>query len=261
MSQYSSFGKPAVASKTQAAPYTLSVGPRSVTVRSPFIGRGFAFILIVGFLTWSAVRSIGARSPAAPRLPFPKPTVDETLASARGRETAVLAGGCFWGIQAVFEHLRGVTLATAGYSGGRIKSPSYEMVSSGLTGHAESVSITFDPSQITYGRILLVYFAVAHDPTQLNRQGPDTGSQYRSAVFYSNDQQKRIAEAYVAQLDAAQVYPQKIVTQIVPFEAFYRAEEYHQDYLENHRDQPYIIYNDLPKLERLKQQFPELYKK
>ncbi len=142
-----------------------------------------------------------------------------------------------------------------------MKSPSYEMVSWGLTGHAESVSIAFDPSQITYGQILMVYFAVVHDPTQLNRQGPDAGSQYRSAIFYSNEQQKRIAEAYVVQLDAARVYAQKIVTQIVPFEAFYRAEEYHQDYLANHLNDPYIVYNDLPKLERLKQQFPELYRK
>lgn len=230
-------------------------------MRSPFIGKGFALILIVGLLTWSAVRSIGARPPAIPRAPFPKPTVDESLAQGKGRETAVLAGGCFWGVQAVFDHLKGVTSATAGYSGGRIKAPSYIMVSSGLTGHAESVSVTFDPSQITYGQVLMVYFAVAHDPTQLNRQGPDAGSQYRSAIFYSNDQQKRIAEANVAQLDAAQVYPQKIVTQIVPFEAFYRAEEYHQDYLASHTQEPYIVYNDLPKLERLKQQFPELYRK
>ena len=230
-------------------------------MRSPFIGRGFALALIIGLVTWSAVRSLGARPPATPRMPFPKPSVDEPLAPAKGQETAVLSGGCFWGVQAVFEHLKGVTSATAGYSGGRTKSPGYEMVSSGLTGHAESVSVTFDPSQITYGQILMVYFAVAHDPTQLNRQGPDAGSQYRSAIFYSNDRQKRIAEAYVAQLDTAQIYAQKIVTQIVPFAAFYRAEEYHQDYLENHRDQPYIVFNDLPKLERLKQQFPELYRK
>jgi peptide-methionine (S)-S-oxide reductase len=230
-------------------------------VRSPFIGRGFALVIITTLMAWTAVRSIGARPAAIPRMPFPKPAVDEPLAAAKSQETAVLAGGCFWGVQAVFEHLRGVTLATAGYSGGRINSPSYEMVSSGLTGHAESVSITFDPSQITYGQILMVYFAVAHDPTQLNRQGPDAGSQYRSAIFYSDEQQKHIAEAYVAQLDAATVYPQKIVTKIVPFEAFYRAEEYHQDYLDNHPNDPYIVYNDLPKLERLKQQFPELYKK
>jgi peptide-methionine (S)-S-oxide reductase len=230
-------------------------------VRSPVIGRGFALALIAGLLLWAAVRSIGARPPATPRMPFPKPTVDEPFAAAKGQESAVLAGGCFWGAQAVFAHLKGVTSATAGYSGGRMKSPSYEMVSSGLTGYAESVSIAFDPSQITYGQILMVYFAVAHDPTQLNRQGPDTGSQYRSAIFYANDQQKRIAEAYVAQLDAASVYAQKIVTQIVPFEAFYRAEEHHQDYLANHPDDPYIVYNDLPKLERLKQQFPELCRK
>jgi peptide-methionine (S)-S-oxide reductase len=232
-----------------------------VTVRSPVIGRGFALALIFGLLFWTAVRSIGARPPATPRMPFPKPTVDEPLATAKGQESAVLAGGCFWGVQAVFEHLKGVTSVTAGYSGGRMKSPSYEMVSSGLTGHAESVSIAFDPSQISYGQILMVYFAVAHDPTQLNRQGPDTGSQYRSAIFYSNEQQKRSAEAYVAQLDAARVYAQKIVTQVAPFEAFYRAEEYHQDYLANHTDDPYIVYNDLPKLERLKHQFPELYRK
>jgi peptide-methionine (S)-S-oxide reductase len=230
-------------------------------VRSPYIGRGFALAIIASVLAWTAVRSIGARPAAIPRMPFPKPAVDEPLATAKSQETAVLAAGCFWGVQAVFEHMKGISSVTAGYSGGRIKSPSYEMVSSGLTGHAESVSITFDPSQITYGQILMVYFAVAHDPTQLNRQGPDTGSQYRSAIFYANDQQKHIAEAYVAQLDAATVYPRKIVTQIVPFEAFYHAEEYHQDYLESHRDQPYIVYNDLPKLERLKQQFPELYQK
>jgi peptide-methionine (S)-S-oxide reductase len=230
-------------------------------VRSPYIGKGFALVIIASVLAWSAVRSIGARPAAIPRMPFPKPTVDEPLATAKGQETAVLAAGCFWGVQAVFEHMKGISSVTAGYSGGHIKTPSYEMVSSGLTGHAESVTVTFDPSQITYGQVLMIYFAVAHDPTQLNRQGPDTGSQYRSAIFYLNDQQKHIAEAYVAQLDAATVYPQKIVTQIVPFEAFYRAEEYHQDYLESHRDQPYIVYNDLPKLERLKQQFPELCKK
>jgi peptide-methionine (S)-S-oxide reductase len=230
-------------------------------MRSPSIGRTISFILIIGFLAWTGVRSIGARPPAIPRTPFPKPAVDEPLASAKGKETVVLAGGCFWGVQAVFEHLNGVKSATSGYSGGRIKSPGYEMVSSGLTGHAESVSVTFDPSRITFGQILMIFFAVAHDPTQLNRQGPDTGSQYRSAIFYSNDEQKRIAEAYVAQLDEAQVYSQKIVTQIVPFEAFYQAEEYHQEYLANHPNEPYIVYNDLPKLDRLKQQFPELYRK
>ena len=230
-------------------------------MRSPMVGRTISLVLIISFMAWTAVRSIGARPPAIPSSPFPKPTVDEPLASVKGKETVVLAGGCFWGVQAVFEHLNGVNSATSGYSGGRIKSPSYEIVSSGLTGHAESVNVTFDPSQITFGQILMVFFSVAHDPTQLNRQGPDTGSQYRSAIFYSNDEQKRIAEAYVAQLDAAQVYSRKIVTQIAPFEAFYRAEEYHQEYLANHPNEPYIVYNDLPKLDRLKQQFPELYRK
>ena len=185
-------------------------------MRSPSVGRTISLFLIIGFIAWSAVRSIGARPPAIPSSPFPKPAVDEPLASGKGKETVVLAGGCFWGVQAVFEHLNGVNSAASGYSGGRIKSPSYEMVSSGLTGHAESVSVTFDPSQITFGQILMVFFSVAHDPTQLNRQGPDTGSQYRSVIFYSNDEQKRIAEAYVAQLDAAQVYSRKIVTQIGP---------------------------------------------
>jgi peptide-methionine (S)-S-oxide reductase len=229
-------------------------------VRSPVIGRGLAIALIVAFFAWSAVRSIGARPAAEPRYPFPKPNLDAPLAAAKSRETAVLAGGCFWGVQAVFEHLKGVLGATSGYAGGRVNSPSYELVSSGLTGHAESVSITFDPSQISYGQILMIFFSVAHDPTQLNRQGPDTGSQYRSAILYSTEEQKRIATAYIEQLDAAKVYPRKIVTEVVPLKAFNRAEDYHQDYLKTHTDQPYIVYNDLPKLEHLKKQFPDLYR-
>jgi len=228
-------------------------------VRSPFIGRGLAIAVILAFFAWSAVRSIGARPAAEPRYPFPKPNLDAPLAAAKSRETAVLAGGCFWGVQAVFEHLKGVLGATSGYAGGRVNSPSYELVSSGLTGHAESVSITFDPSQISYGQILMIFFSVAHDPTQLNRQGPDTGSQYRSAILYLTEEQKRIATAYIEQLDAAKVYPRKIVTEVVPLKAFNRAEDYHQDYLKTHTDQPYIVYNDLPKLEHLKKQFPDLY--
>jgi len=229
-------------------------------VRSPFIGRGLAIAVILAFFAWSAVRSIGARPAAEPRYPFPKPNLDAPLAAAKSRETAVLAGGCFWGVQAVFEHLKGVLGATSGYAGGRVNSPSYELVSSGLTGHAESVSITFDPSQISYGQILMIFFSVAHDPTQLNRQGPDTGSQYRSAILYLTEEQKRIATAYIEQLDAAKVYPRKIVTEVVPLKAFNRAEDYHQDYLKTHTDQPYIVYNDLPKLEHLKKQFPDLYR-
>jgi peptide-methionine (S)-S-oxide reductase len=228
-------------------------------VRSPTIGRSLAVAAIAAFVAWSGVRSIGARPAAEPRYPFPKPVVDAPLANSKSQETAVLAGGCFWGVQAVFEHLKGVRSVTAGYSGGHVNSPGYEMVSSGLTGHAESVSITFDPAQISYGQILMIFFSVAHDPTQLNRQGPDDGTQYRSAIFYSNEEQQRIATAYIGQLDGAKVYPRKILTEVVPFKAFFRAEEYHQDYLQTHTDQPYIVYNDLPKLEHLKKQFPELY--
>src|SRR6266404_2183112 len=185
-------------------------------------------------------------------------SLDATLATAKGEQTAVVSGGCFWGVQAVFEHVKGVKSATSGYSGGRVKSPSYEVVSMGVTGHAESVQVTYDSSQITYGQLLMVYFSVAHDPTQLNRQGPDTGSQYRSAIFYTNEDQKRIAQAYIAQLDAAKVYSRKIVTKVEPFQAFYEAESYHQNYLKNNPDNPYIVYNDLPKLENLKKDFPNL---
>jgi len=198
-------------------------------VRSPNIGRISAITIIVAFFASTAVRSIGARPAAEPRYPFPKPSVDARLASSKSEQTAILAGCCFWGLQAVFEHLKGVRSVTSGYSGGRVNSPSYELVSSGLTGHAESVSVKFDPSQISYGQILMIFFSVAHDPTQLNRQGPDDGTQYRSAIFFSNDEQKRIALAYIQQLDAAKVYPSKIVSEVTPFKAFFPAEGYHQD--------------------------------
>ncbi len=191
---------------------------------------------------------------------FPKPVVDQPIATTKGREVAVFSGGCFWGIQAVFQHTRGVLSATSGYSGGEAETAHYEMVSNGDTGHAESVKVEFDPSQITYGQLLMVFFAVAHNPTEWNKQGPDWGTQYRSAVFYSGDEQKKIAEAYIAQLEAAKLYPQKIVTQVVPLKAFYPAEGYHQDYLKHHQDSPYIRINDLPKLAELKKQFPQLYR-
>src|SRR5207302_2839948 len=165
---------------------------------------------------------------------FPNPAVDASLAPAKSEQTAVVAGGCFWGIQAVFQHVKGVISATSGYSGGEAKTSEYELVSTGNTGHAESVKITYDPSQITYGQLLRVFFSVAHDPTQLNRQGPDEGSQYRSVVFYSNLEQKRIAEAYIAQLEKARAFPNRIVTQVVPLNAFYPAEAYHQNYAANH---------------------------
>src|SRR6266581_4490414 len=189
---------------------------------------------------------------------FPNPAVDATLATAKSQQTAVVAGGCFWGIQAVFQHTKGVISATSGYSGGAAKTAEYEVVSTGETGHAESVRITYDPSQVTYGQLLRVFFSVAHDPTQLNRQGPDEGSQYRSVVFYSNVEQKRIAEAYMAQLEKARVFPNRIVTQIVPLNAFYPAEAYHQNYAANHPNNLYIVYNDAPKVAHLQQQFPEL---
>jgi peptide-methionine (S)-S-oxide reductase len=166
----------------------------------------------------------------------------------------------FLGVQAVFEHVKGVKKAIAGYSGGHAKSPAYEVVSMGVTGHAESVQVTYDPAQITFGQLLMVYFSVAHDPTQLNRQGPDAGSQYRSAIFYSNDEQKRITDAYVAQLSSAAVYSRPIVTQVAAFEAFYPAEGYHQDYLKKNPRDPYIVYNDLPKLARLQKELPALYR-
>ena len=225
---------------------------------SPYIGRGIALVVIVSLVAWTAFRALGARPPETPKMPFPEPVVDVPLAAAKGQQTAVLAGGCFWGVQAVFQHLKGVSSVTSGYSGGHVKSPSYESVSLGVTGHAETVSIVYDPSQITYGQLLMVFFSVAHDPTQWNRQGPDTGSQYRSAIFYTNEDQKRIAQAYIAQLEAAKVYSRKIVTKVEPFQAFYPAESYHQDYLKNNPDNPYIVYNDLPKLENLKKDFPNL---
>jgi|SRR3954468_3987090 peptide-methionine (S)-S-oxide reductase len=192
---------------------------------------------------------------------LPNPSVDAPLTSAPGRQTAVLAGGCFWGIQAVFQHVKGVKEATSGYSGGSVASPDYEEVSSGNTGHAESVKITFDPSQISYGQLLKVFFSVAHDPTQLNRQGPDSGTQYRSVIFYGNEEQQRIAQAYIAQLDQAKLFSAPIVTQAVPLKAFYIAEAYHQNYATLHPDNPYIAINDAPKVEHLRLQFPDLYKR
>jgi peptide-methionine (S)-S-oxide reductase len=190
---------------------------------------------------------------------FPDPAFDAQLANAKGQQTAVVAGGCFWGLQALFEHVKGVSSVKAGYSGGAAATAQYEIVSDGESGHAESVQIVYDPSQITYGQILKVFFAVAHDPTELNRQGPDTGTQYRSAVFYSGPEQKRIAEAYIAQLNQARVFSKPIVTQVTLLQAFYEAEAYHQDYAITHPNEPYIVINDLPKVKHLHDQFPALY--
>jgi peptide-methionine (S)-S-oxide reductase len=190
----------------------------------------------------------------------PGPAADEVRATTRAKETAVVAGGCFWGVQAVFQHVKGVVSATSGYSGGTVKNPDYEAVSSGDTGHAESVQIVYDPSQVTYGELLRVFFSVALDPTEVNRQGPDSGTQYRSVIFYQGDEQKRIAEAYIAQLNAAKVFSKAIATQVVPLQAFYPAEGYHQNYATLHPDNPYIVYNDAPKVANLRREFPEMYK-
>ena len=189
----------------------------------------------------------------------PTPVVDEAKATAPAKQTAVVAGGCFWGIQAVFQHVKGVVSATSGYSGGTAKNPDYETVSSGETGHAESVQIVYDPSQVTYGELLRVFFSVALDPTEVNRQGPDEGTQYRSVIFYGNDEQKHIAEAYITQLNSAKVFRKSIATQVVPLKAFYEAEGYHQNYATLHPDNPYIVYNDAPKVANLRREFPELY--
>jgi peptide-methionine (S)-S-oxide reductase len=190
----------------------------------------------------------------------PPPTVDEAKPSAPAKETAVVAGGCFWGVQGVFQHVKGVLNAVSGYAGGDKDTAQYETVSTGATGHAESVRITYDPSQITYGRLLQIYFSVAHNPTELNRQGPDEGTQYRSAIFPQTADQARIAEAYIAQIEAAKVFPAAIATKIEPGRQFFPAEGYHQDYLTLHPNQPYIAFNDIPKVEALKKMFPTVYR-
>jgi peptide-methionine (S)-S-oxide reductase len=196
---------------------------------------------------------------AAPPSPIPAAKVDAPLASAPSKQTAVFAGGCFWGTQSVFERVKGVLDTTAGYAGGSAKTATYQQVITETTGHAESVEVVYDPSKITYGQLLRIYFSVAHDPTQLNRQGPDEGTSYRSAIFYTNDEQKRIATDYIAQLDAAKVFPKPIVTEVTPLKGFYQAEGYHQDYALHHEENPYIQVCDVPKIKALKQQFPELF--
>jgi len=189
----------------------------------------------------------------------PPPTTDETPAASATSEVAVLAGGCFWGVQGVFQHVDGVTSAVSGYTGGKSDTAQYETVSTGRTGHAESVRITFNPHRISYGHILQIYFSVAHDPTELNRQGPDTGTQYRSTIFPMTAEQQSIATAYIAQLNNAHTFPAPIVTTIEMNRTFYPAEGYHQDYLTLHPDNPYIAYNDLPKIRELQKLFPDRY--
>jgi peptide-methionine (S)-S-oxide reductase len=191
--------------------------------------------------------------------PIPAPANDDALAPKSGKQTAVFAGGCFWGTQSVFQHVKGVLLTSAGYSGGTYATATYDQVKRENTGHAESVRIVFDPSKITYGQLLRIFFSVAHDPTQLNRQGPDVGASYRSVIFYGNESQRKISADYIAQLDAAKVFPRAIVTQLVPLKGFYDAEPHHQDYAYKNPDDAYIQVCDRPKLEALKQQFPDLF--
>jgi len=213
--------------------------------------------LTLAAVAWAHLNP-SAAAEAAFRIPAP---AADLVTDAKGpQETAVFAGGCFWGVQGVFQHTKGVIQAVSGYAGGAKSTAVYELVGSGLTGHAEAVQVTFDPKQISYAQLLQIYFSVAHDPTQLNRQGPDRGTQYRSAVFTTDTSQKQVAEKYIAQLDAAKVYPAKIVTQVVPLPAFYAAEAYHQDYATLHPESGYIATFDLPKIANLKSLFPQWYR-
>jgi len=220
------------------------------------------FKLVVGAAILGAV-FLGVRQmaigQATRKEPIPAPLVDETHHAAK-HETAVFAGGCFWGVQSVYNRVKGVTATTAGYSGGEARTATYDQVTTETTGHAESLKIDYDPSVISYGTLLRIFFSVVHDPTQLNRQGPDVGTSYRSAIFYTSEEQHKVAAAYIAQLDAAKVYPAKIVTQVVPLKGFYDGEAYHQDYADKNPNNPYIQVCDVPKMAALKVQFPELFK-
>ncbi len=219
-----------------------------------------AVALSVGLIDYAT--TIGSATAAveettAPHLP--DPVADAPLAASHGSSKAVLAGGCFWGLQAVFQHVKGVTHVTAGYSGGQANTAQYETVSEGNTGHAESVEVTYDPAQITYGKLLKVYFEIAHNPTELNRQTPDVGTQYRSEIFFTDADQQKVAQDYIAQLDAAKAFPKPIVTKLEPLKAFYPAEAYHQNYATLHPNQPYIAFYDLPKVANLQKAMPDLY--
>ena len=217
-------------------------------------------LLLVAVLGLGLARLVAFPGASLAATDVPAPQADAALASSPGEQTVVFSGGCFWGVQAVFQHVKGVLSATSGYSGGEAKSAEYEIVSTGMTGHAESVKVIFDPSQVTYGQLLHVFFSVAHDPTELNRQGPDEGTQYRSVVFYTTDEQQKLTAGYIAQLESAHVFKHKIVTQVVPLKAFYPAEAYHQNYATIHPDNGYIRYNDAPKVENLKKEFSKLYR-
>lgn len=232
--------------------------PRTQSI--PFASRrstlwlGLAMVCALAGTAWMYATAHAAEGATA----IPAAAVDDAKAAGPTR-VAVFSGGCFWGVQGVFEHVRGVKQVLAGYSGGAQATAHYEMVSTGTTGHAESVQVTYDPAEVTYGELLRVFFSVAHDPTELDRQGPDVGNQYRSEVFYANADQQRIASAYIAQLDQAHAFPSKIVTRMDPLKGFYRAEEYHQDFLVKNPTYPYIVYNDLPKIANFRSVLPALY--
>lgn len=225
--------------------------------------RNFTFkrYLLPSLLIIISLTAVAFTYGASRAIPPTNPAIDISTSSVKGKQTAVFSGGCFWGMEAVFEHLKGVSEVVSGFSGGSAATANYEIVSSGMTGHAESVKVTYDPSQISYNQLLKVYFLVAHDPTQLNRQGPDTGTQYRSVIFFANADQKLKAQAYIDQLNKAQIFPKQIVTQVVPLKGFYQAEEYHQHFIDRNPNYPYVVVNDLPKLAQLQTQFPDMYKK
>src|ERR1700733_649811 len=215
------------------------------------------YVLSLGFLAGFGL--MGCSAFAAPKAPVPVASVDTALAKTPGKEAAIFAGGCFWGTQSVFERVKGVVATTAGYAGGSAATATYDQVTTETTGHAESVKVVYDPSKITYGKLLQIFFSVVHDPTQLNRQGPDVGTSYRSAIFYTNEEQRKISTEYIAQLNAAGVFKKPIVTEVTPLKGFYDAEAYHQDYALHHPDNPYILVCDRPKVEALKKEFPDLF--
>ncbi len=217
----------------------------------------FLFVLLCGAATACSIAESSSKRAAA--APSPAAVV-AAVPTSKGEQTAVFAGGCFWGLEAVFEHVKGVSNVTSGYSGGAAKTANYDAVGTGKTGHAEAVKITFNSSKVSYEQLLKVFFAVAHDPTELNRQGPDTGTQYRSAIFYANDEQKRTAQSFIDKLTADKVFAKPIVTQVVALKNYYPAEDYHQDYLAQHPNEPYIVVHDKPKVENLRKQFPDLYR-
>ena len=225
----------------------------------PTTARGFA-ALGTGLVAAALFGVRALSGSAAPPTALPDPAIDQPVATAKGEQTIVLGGGCFWGVQAVFQHVKGVVSATSGYAGGSVSSPNYMQVSTGSTGHAEVVKVVFDSSQVSLGQILKVFFSVVHDPTELNRQGPDVGTQYRSAVYYTSDAQRKIVDGYIAQLKQAKAFREPIVTEVAPLKAFYEAEAYHQNYYNLHPNQPYIVIHDRPKVEALRTQFASLWK-